>query len=198
MFTNLNLNEPDFLIKCNALIYSNQVYHQMRDNGVQRAYVYAVAIDDPVEKFKYQIIKIGRSSPDPGDGEIDVGERIARQLCHVPGWQYYTGLDPISSHGQDFMNAVNYRIKSGHLPMNFNKDMITVGIWDITKRMPQVLEIALTNEYLASSYAEAELTYQYKQENLDNLPILNFTDPSKAKAYKGYISKSVGQLFGWT
>jgi hypothetical protein len=196
MFTNLNLQAPDFLIKCNALTYSNEVYIAMRSNYIERSYVYAIAIDDPTQKFQYQIIKIGRSSPNPGDNEVDVGERIARQLAHLNGWQYYTGMDPISSHGQDFLNVVQRAINQKLLPANFNKDMITVGVWDITARMPQVLQTAVTNEFLATGYAEAELVKQYKN-TYGNLPICNIQDPSNYKVYKGYIPKSVGQMFGW-
>jgi len=195
--TNLNLYAPDFLIHCNTLTYSNEIYQQMRYNGIERSYVYAIAINEPTQKFSYKIIKIGRSSPNPGDGEVDIGERIARQLCHIQGWTYYNN-NPISSHGQDFLNAIKRNIKNGNLPKNFNKDMITVGIWDITAKMPAVKQVAVTNEFMATCYAESELAHQFKQHNMDNLPICNFVDPSRAKVYQGYISKSIGAMFGWT
>lgn len=198
MFTNLNLTAPDFLIKCAALTYSNQVYIEMRNHNITRSYAYAIAIDDPNKKFQYQIIKIGRSSPNPGDSEVQVGERIARQLAHLNGWQYFNGFNPISSHGQDFSNAIKRAIDANLLPNNFDKDYITVGIWDITARMPQVYANAVTTEFMATCYAEAELTNQFKNSNNDNLPICNFVDPAKQKVYQGYIPKSVGQLFGWS
>lgn len=198
MFSNLNLQNPDFLIKCNSLIYSNEVYIAMRNNHIERSYVYAIAMDDPQQKFQYKIIKVGKSSPQPGDNEVDVGERIARQLAHIGGWKYFTGMDPISSHGQDFANAVNDAIKQKLLPSNFTKNMITVGVWDITARMPGVLQTAVTTEFLATGYAEAELAKQHKNQ-YGELPICNKQDPVNYRVYNGgmYIPKSVGNLFGW-
>lgn len=197
MFTNLNLLSPDFLIKCNSLTYSNEVYAVMRNNHIERSYVYAIAIDDPNNKFQYQIIKIGRSSPNPRDNEVQVGERIARQLAHLRGWRYFRGYNPISSHGQDFLNAVSRAIQHQLLPINFGKDYITVGVWNITARMPGVLQNAFTTEFSASCYAEAELTNQFKINNNGSIPICNIVDPTNQKVYKGYIPKLVSDMFNW-
>jgi len=76
--------------------------------------------------------------------------------------------------------------------------MITVGVWDITARMPGVLQTAVTTEFLATGYAEAELAKQHKSQ-YGELPICNKQDPVNYRVYNGgmYIPKSVGNLFGW-
>ena len=198
MFNDILLHSPDFIVRCNKLTYSCDVYGVMRNNGIARSYVYAVAYNNPNMLMTYEILKVGESSPDPQASTVQIGERISRQLHHVPGWEYYKN-DPISDHGQDFMNGVEYRQKQKLLPMNFHKDEITVGIWDISKRMKMSNMIETPEqEQRATSWAQGELAHQHK--NLyGKLPILNFADPTCSKHYKNpsYISKTVGQLFGW-
>jgi hypothetical protein len=171
----------------------------MRKNNIYRSYAYAVAYNHPNMLLTYQVLKIGQSSPDPQVSTVQIGERISRQLHHVPGWKYLKN-DPISSHGQDFMNAVNLQIKENLLPTSFHKDDITVGVWDISKRMSlsNIIETP-DSERRATLWVEGELANQYK-ELYGKLPMLNFADPTKSSVYKNpnYISKAVGQIFGWT
>jgi hypothetical protein len=198
MFNDIFLHSPDFLIRCNSLVYSADVYSVMRKNYIYRSYAYAIAYNHPNMLLTYQIIKIGQSSPDPQVSTVQIGERISRQIHHVPGWKYLKN-SPISSHGQDFMNAVNLKIKENLLPNHFNKNDITIGVWDISKRMSlsNMIETPET-ERRATMWAEGELANQHKQL-YGKLPMLNFADPTNNSVYKNpnYISKTVGQLFGW-
>lgn len=199
MFKDIVLHSPDFLIKCDNLIFNTNVYDKMRENGISRSYVYVIARNNPKSLLNYDFLKVGKSSPNPGENrEVQIGERIARQISHVPGWVYFTGTDPISSHGQDFMNAVNYEIKNGNIESGFCKNDITIGVWDISKRMymTDMLE-TIESEIHATSWAEGSLAVQYK--NLyGRLPLLNYVDPSNSKFYRGgYIPRDVGKLFGW-
>ena len=55
------------------------------------------------------------------------------------------------------------------------------------------------SERRATLWVEGELANQYK-ELYGKLPMLNFADPTKSSVYKNpnYISKAVGQIFGWS
>lgn len=197
MFDDIRLHSPDFIIQCNLLDKSNEVYSVMRNMGITRSYVYAIAFNDKMSLFTYKFLKVGMSAPNPGeDREVQIGERIARQLHHMPGWKYLRN-DPISSNGQDFMNAINNNIKNGFLPINLDKDDIVVGVWNISSRMikSDVIETD-ESELHCSAWGEGELAYQHKKL-YGQLPVCNKKDPSQTKFYSGYIPKNVGSLFGW-
>lgn len=176
---------------------SNQVYEIMRTNGISRSYCYAILTDNPDQLLSYTWLKIGRSSPNPGGHrDVQVGERVARQLFHLRGWDYLSGHDPISSHGQDFANGLNSLEEQGIL-QGFNKDLAIVAIWDVSKRMKSIdLVETEDSELHATSWLEGELCAQYKKRNNDSLPLLNFKDPTQSKYYKnGYITNEVAGMF---
>jgi hypothetical protein len=197
MFKHIELFAPDFVFKCNTMKISNEVYEVMRNNGIRRSHCYAIITDDPNQLLSYTWLKIGRSSPNPGARkDVQVGERIARQLFHLRGWEYLSGHNPISSNGQDFMNGLDSLEEHGILT-NFDKDKVIVAVWDVSKRMcfSDIVETD-DSELYATGWLEGELCAQYKQRNNETLPLLNFVDPTKAKYYiKGYVSKDVAALF---
>lgn len=197
MFKNIELLKPDFVFKCNTMKISNEVYDAMRDNGITRSYCYAILTDDPDQLLSYIWIKIGRSAPKPGARkEVQVGERIARQLFHLRGWEYLSGHNPISSNGQDLANGLDNLEEEGILT-GFNKDLAIVAVWDVSKRM-KFIDLVETDdsELHATSWLEGELSAQYKQQNKNELPLLNFKDPTKTKFYKnGYVTKGVASMF---
>lgn len=197
MFKEIDLLAPDFVFKCNTMIYSNEVYNTMRNNGITRSYCYAILCDSPNQLLSYTWLKIGRSSPNPGEGnDVQIGERIARQLFHLKGWKYLSDHNPISSHGQDFANGLGSLKEQGILE-NFNKDLAIVAVWDVSKRMHSINMVETDDSELhATAWLEGELCKQYKQRNKGKLPLLNFVDPTNTKYYKnGYVTKEVAQLF---
>jgi hypothetical protein len=176
---------------------STEVYEVMRHNGITRSYCYAILTDDPDQLLSYKWIKIGRSSPEPkARKEVQVGERIARQLFHLSGWEYISGRNPTSSNGQDLQNGLNNLEEAGILT-GFNKDSAIVGVWDVSKRMHFINLVETDESELhATAWLEGELCNQYKQKNKDTLPLLNIKDPTKTQYYKkGYITKEVANLF---
>lgn len=197
MFKNIELYSPDFVFKCNTMKISNEVYGVMRGNGITRSYCYAILTDDPDKLLSYKWIKIGRSAPDPhARKDVQIGERIARQLFHLHGWEYLSGHNPISSNGQDLQNGLNNLEEAGILT-GFNKDSAIVGVWDVSNRM-QFIDLVETDEseLHATAWLEGELCNQYKQRNDGKLPLLNDKDPTKTKYYKnGYVTKEVANLF---
>ena len=197
MFKNIELLKPDFVFKCNTMQISNEVYDTMRNNGITRSYCYAILTDDPDQLLSYIWIKIGRSAPSPGAGkEVQIGERIARQLFHLRGWEYLSGHNPISSHGQDLANGLNNLEEEGILT-GFNKNLAIVAVWDVSKRM-KFIDLVETDdsELHATAWLEGELSAQYKHQNKNELPLLNKKDPTKTKFFKnGYVSKGVASMF---
>jgi hypothetical protein len=197
MFKNIELLKPDFIFRCNTMKVSNEVYEAMRNNGITRSYCYAILTDNVDQLLTYTWIKIGRSSPNPGARkDVQVGERIARQLCHLRGWEYLSGRDPRSCHGQDLANGLEDLEEQGILE-GFDKDKAVVAVWDVSKRM-QFANLVETDdsELRATGWLEGELCAQFKKRNGGALPLLNLADPTKAKYYTaGYVTKEVGALF---
>lgn len=197
MFKNIELLKPDFVFKCNTMQISNEVYDTMRNNGITRSYCYAILTDDPDQLLSYIWIKIGRSAPNPGARkEVQIGERIARQLFHLRGWEYLSGHNPISSNGQDLANGLNNLEEAGILT-GFNKNLAIVAVWDVSKRM-KFIDLVETDdsELHATAWLEGELSAQYKHQNKNELPLLNKKDPTKTKLFKnGYVSKGVASMF---
>lgn len=193
MFKDINIILPDFTIKCDKLDQSSQIYDVMKNEGIKKSYGYGIIWhNDPKNLLRF--LKIGRSSPDCKSRLTDqVGERIVRQLAHVPGWCESTRLSP---NGKDFMDKIGVLIKERSLPKNFGKNDITVAVWDITKRMDTslVLESA-KDEVKASEWVEGELAKQHKALFNDELPILNKIDPARSSGSQGYIPKEIEHLF---
>ena len=76
------------------------------------------------------------------------------------------------------------------LPATFNKNDITIAVWDISKRMV-IADVYEKDIAWATGWAEGELATQYKKE-FHRLPHLNIQDPSNSEYYKkGYTPKSV-------
>ena len=187
MFTNITLYNPDFIIDCAKLNYCKDIYASMRDNGIVKAYVYGMCFKPG--PLVYDFSKVGKSCPSLEEKrEHQVGERITRQLSWVPGW---AGEHVRSSHGADFWLGIeHFLIPKGLLPPTFNKNDVTIAVWDISKRM-LTADIHEDNEEKATGWAEGELASQYKN-SFGRLPHLNIQDPSKTKHYiNGHTPKSV-------
>lgn len=189
MLKNIDLFSPDFNINCSSISAFADVYEIFRHNNITKAYVYAIAYKS--SPFLYSFLKIGMSHPDLGeDRKYQVGERVVRQLSHVPIWT----TEPISDHGNDFYRGIKRLIQEKKLSSLFNKNDLVVGVWDISKRIglssdDPIIEIDNTR------WAEAKLCDQHKSV-YKKLPSLNYQDPSNSKVYKsGFIPRSVADQF---
>ena len=185
----ISLYKPDFIIDCANLLDYSHVYREFRDHGVTKAYVYAMG--HRTGPFTYDFLKVGLSHPNLKDREYQVGERVCRQVSHLPGWISPT----ISDHGNDFYRGIKRLQTAQKLPETFDKNNLVVGVWDISKRLHLIQAIKLDKEIQATEWAEGELCQQYKQFHGDK-PKLNYRDPSNSKSYKkGYTLVSVASLF---
>jgi len=187
MFNSIQLYNPDFIIDCSKLKYCRDIYSSMRAHGIVKAYVYGMCFKPG--PLVYDFSKVGKSCPSLEEKrEHQVGERITRQLSWVPGWE---GEHVRSSHGADFWLGIeHFLIPKGLLPSTFNKNDVTIAVWDISKRM-LTADILEEDEEKACAWAEGELARQYKS-SFGRLPHLNIQDPTRTKHYKGgYTPKSV-------
>ena len=187
MFNDITLMNPDFIVDCHKLSNCKDIYSVMRDNGIVKACVYGMCFKPG--PLVYDFSKVGMSCPNLEEKrEHQVGERIVRQLSWVPGW---AESHVRSSHGADFWLVIeHFLIPKGLLPKTFNKNDVTIAVWDISQRM-LTADICVDDEVKAAGWAEGELASQYKA-SFGRLPHLNIQDPTKTKHYKkGYIPKSV-------
>jgi len=176
MFT-IDMFKPDFVIECNNLQSSDEIYNLMHAYNNVKNYVYAICYRNGL---RFEVIKFGESAPCPGTNTAKaIGERIKRQLEHVPGWN---DPDYYSSHGDDFWANLEREIKKGTIP-NLTKDNLIIGVWDIDKRKANIQYLYKTNREL-TTWAEGELTEQHKKF-YGKKPILNIKDPTRNKSYKG-------------
>ena len=188
---NINLYNPDFVIDCSKLVNCKDIYSVMRNNRIVKAYVYGMCFK-PGPLLASDFSKVGKSCPNLGEKrEGQVGERITRQLSWVPGWEEEHVR---SDHGADFWFGIVYDlIPKGLLPATFNKNDVTIAVWDISKRM-SIADI-YGGEEQATGWAEGSLAKQYK-DKFNRLPHLNKQDPSQGKHYKkGYVPKSTLDQF---
>jgi len=194
MLKGIQLYNPDFAIKCSELNHFSEVYAIMRANGITKSYVYGMCYQPGPLTFDF--LKCGMSCPSLEEKRgYQVGERITRQLAWVPGWQ---GTHVHSNNGADFWFGIQHfmMVPNGNIPTTFNKNELTVAVWDVSSRM-KLADISDHDEYRATAWAEGELVAQYKQR-FGKKPSLNIQDPSKSKYYtSGYTPKSVfNSLFG--
>lgn len=192
MLKNIDLFNPDFVIDCSQLKNCRDIYAIMRHHGIVKSYAYGMCFKPG--PLTYDFSKVGMSSPSLGNKrEHQVGERITRQLSWVPGWEE---LHVRSSHGADFWGGIEHHlIPQGILPASFNKNDVTIAVWDVSKRMI-LSDIHESDELKATAWAEGELAKQYK-DIFGRLPYLNVQDPTNTKHYRGgYIPKSVYDLLG--
>jgi hypothetical protein len=178
MSLNINIFDPDFVIDCSKMKQSIEIYDMLHSYNDPKMYCYAICYR---KGLIIDFIKIGESAPSPGENTSEaIGERIKRQLEHVPGWE-----DPphYSAHGTDFWMNVSREISVGTLPP-LNKDNLIVGIWNLEAQSNSIDFLYESNKEV-SLYAEGLLCEQYKKLHNGNLPILNIKDPTRNKAFKG-------------
>jgi hypothetical protein len=172
----IQLSDPDFVIDCSKITKSIDIYSIIRSYNDPKFYCYAICYR---KGLLIDFIKIGESAPAPGESTAEaIGERIKRQLEHVPGWEdqpYY------SEHGNDFWSNVSREIKEGRLP-NLTKDNLLVGVWNLDAKQHKIDFLYETNKEV-STYVEGLLCKQYKKLHNDNLPILNIKDPTRNKSF---------------
>lgn len=186
----IQLFNPDFVIYCSDFRAPKKIYTIMRQQKIKRAYVYGMGFMP--EKLRFDFLKVGRSCPNLGElREHQIGERLVRQVAWVPGWDCE---DVKSSHGYDFMHGINtVAIPHNIVPADFNKNMLCVGVWNISSRMHQSDFLSTDEELAASCWAEASLASQYKT-HFGKLPVLNVQDPSTNKVFtKPRINKHTYQ-----
>jgi hypothetical protein len=186
MFTqSLDLFNPDIWIECRDLKSSSQIYRIMKRNNVTH-YAYVICYKKNV--YAYEIFKVGQSAPSGSRKNIkEMGERISRQLGHLPGW----AVKQASSHGYDLMLSIERNLLEGKFTpkttaQQMHKNDWAVGIWDLKKYGC----FAVASNEAQAQWAEAELANQYKQFNNGNLPMGNIVDPTNNSVYKkGYVHK---------
>jgi hypothetical protein len=184
MINDLDLFKPDFAFDLIDLSNSADIYTIMRDNGIVRAYAYTMVFRP--KPFLYDFLKVGMSAPKLEERrEYQVGERVVRQLAWLPGWKHEP---PYSDNGSAFWNTINRQLiqEKKILPSSFNKNNLSVGIWDVSKRAKNNDIVSSDEELTLAQWAEGELTSQYKKK-FGRLPLLNIIDPSKSKVYAGAV-----------
>lgn len=185
---NIDLHDPDFVIDCSKIPKSMDIYTIIRSYNDPKMYCYAICYR---KGLLIDFIKIGESAPSPGENTAEaIGERIKRQLEHVPGWEdppYY------SENGNDFWSNLSREINQGSLP-HINKDNLIVGVWNLEARTHKINFLYESNKEV-STYAEGLLCAQYKQFHKGNLPILNIKDPTRNKHFIGpKLDKNLWQI----
>lgn len=174
----IDIHDPDFIIDCSTIDTSAGIYKVIRDYGDPKIYCYAFCYRIGL---KIEFIKFGESAPLPGTNTAEaIGERIKRQLEHVPGWNdppYY------SSHGDDFWSNLNREIQLGNIK-HLNKNDLIVGVWNLENRLHKIDFLYDRNKDI-SLHFEGLLCKQYKERNDGRLPILNIKDPTRNKAFRG-------------
>jgi len=191
---NIDLLAPDFVINCGGLSRSKEIYQIMREQGITRSYGYGFYYWCANRILAPQFLKVGMSSPILGDRGYQVGERVVRQAAWLPGW----GEQPKTSNGLDFWKNIEQDlIIDKKISNTFNKNNVSIAIWDVTKRMDSA-NILREQENIATAWVEGELANQHKKI-YGALPPLNYTDPSQTKAYLGpHINRaSFDALFGF-
>lgn len=178
MSLDITIFDPDFVIECNKLKRSTEIYEMLHSYDNPKMYCYAICYR---KGLIIDFIKIGESAPNPGENTQEaIGERIKRQLEHVPGWEdppYY------SAHGSEFWKNVSREIDLGTLP-SLTKDNLIIGIWNLESQIKSINFLYESNKEV-SLYAEGFLCEQYKKLHNGNLPILNIKDPTRNKAFRG-------------
>jgi len=174
---NFDLINPDFIIDCKDFKTSSSIYKYIRSFGNPKIYCYAICYR---KGLSIEFLKIGESAPSPGEKTAEsIGERIKRQLNHVPGWEddppYY------SDHGNDFWSNTVREINVGNLP-HLTKNDLFVGVWNIEANLHKINFYYDKNKEL-SRLVEAILTDQYKKLHEGQLPILNKQDPTNNAVY---------------
>lgn len=180
-----NLRNPDIVLECRDYKTSVKLYEEIRSFGSPKIYCYAICYRSG---FDIEFIKIGESAPNPIDSEGTVGERIKRQLEHVPGWDdkpYH------SSHGDDLWKNMSREINLGNLPI-LTKDHLMIGIWNIEAILYKI-DFYYKNNKELSRYVEGVLVEQYKNLHEGKLPILNIADPTRNKDF--HVPKMKKELF---
>jgi hypothetical protein len=178
MYSNdFDLMNPDFVIDCREFKTSASIYDYIRSFGNPKIYCYAICYR---KGLSIEFLKIGESAPSPSYKTAEsIGERIKRQLNHVPGWEdppYY------SDHGNDFWSNTVREINVGNLP-HLTKDDLIVGVWNIEANLHKIDFYYAKNKEL-STWVEGILTEQYKKLHDRQLPILNKKDPTRNAAYR--------------
>lgn len=178
----ISISSPDFIIDCRDHPSSLSVFEILRQHNVRKLYAYMICYRNFSEK--YEVLKIGQSCAEPGPGTAKAhGERIKRQLGHFPGWN---DLAPRSVHGADTWYNVQQEILKGRINPLVNKNSLLVGIWNLDKRRHDV-DTYISSESDISEWAEGELAFQYKKAHNGFLPILNYKDPTRNKAYSSNV-----------
>jgi hypothetical protein len=172
----IDLSDPDFVIDCSKITKSVDIYTIMHSYNNPKFYCYAICYR---KGLLIDFIKIGESAPAPGQNTAEsIGERIKRQLEHVPGWEdppYY------SEHGNDFWSNVSREINEGTLP-NISKDNLLIGVWNLDAMQHRIPFLYESNKEV-SLYVEGLLCKQYKKLHNGHLPILNIKDPTRNKSF---------------
>lgn len=181
MFINIDLYSPDKIIKCSELSNSSDIYSNMKKMNAE-SYAYCIAYV-PRGKLKFEVLKFGKSSPDPDRTSSVQGERIARQVANLPGWSDL----PTSDHGYDFARGVEQLKLLELLPKYMNKNDIIIGVWNTSYNFRGQCKSKFATDGDKASWLEGELCSQYKINNSGKLPPLNKRDPTNTVIYTNPI-----------
>ena len=177
MINEINLLDPDFVINCKDCKVSTDIYTFLKSYNNVVNYCYAICY---MSGLSIKFLKIGQSSPEKGSKKKEIiGERLKRQLEHVPGWindPYYH-----SSNGDDFWKNMSREINNGNLPI-LTKDNLFIGVWNLDVRLHKVDFLYKKNKEI-TTYVEGLLVQQYKDMNNGDKPLLNIQDPTNNKSF---------------
>ena len=217
VFNNLKLHEPDFTIDLKDLNSSNEIYQICRNKGITGPAVYIFGYWNQKSAFEkvFVFLKVGQTNPSLEEKrKSQVCERLVRQSSWLPGWN----TKPNSDHGIDFAKNIEKDRDSdekwGITPIPFNKDLITIGIWDMqvridaprstdffntNKKHPIFVEEGYDIKSFSTCWAEGELVHQHKT-SMGVKPLFNKQDPSNNSVYKSmYVDPNaigrINQLF---
>lgn len=190
----IDLHSPDFYFKVSDLEDSSDAYKIFRHHGITKAYVYVISYK--YSCFKDKFLKVGMSHPalENTKREHQVGERVVRQLAWIPGWGKSS---PQSKNGEETYIKIQKLIDTGELPQIFDRNMLTVAVYNITSQIPNIdPNMLIANLKMVTEWAEGELCRQITDE-VGWRPPLNFVNPSISKAYKTvpYDQQKLDELF---
>jgi len=197
MYDDINIFDPDKIIKCAELLSPSDIYEIMRSmNTGTFAYMFDyVPFNKKADKHGSYLdrafLKAGETNGN------DMGERLVRQVGHLDGWD--KNEIQYSGNGIEFRGGCERLIdKLGYPEDLLNKNNINIGIWSVNPEFRWCnLDIQTkkdNNEKYSekekqkekdkqkAKWIEGELCYQHINIH-GKLPPLNEKDPSKCKSY---------------
>jgi hypothetical protein len=204
-FELVDLYAPTYILPVRALERPREIYSWFKKAKIYGC-VYGIYYKDTPIKFGYSYPKEERINNNV------FGERLVRQLSHCPGWEHQFGVPnrltgfykpnygwlPDSTNGEDFFDNLQYFSQENRLQIS--KENLYVKIWNITNIHSNwcYFEDNDDGKKFKGEYFEAVLVQQYKNDNVNKLPIGNRSDDPTLRNHaftKSKILKSAMECF---